>query len=250
VCTILLAWRCLDDADIVIAANRDELVERQSAPPMVLHESPRIAGGKDLVAGGTWLAVRQDGAVCAVTNRRLPDVDEVVRDPNRRSRGEIPLQALTSADESGLPAFLEALGPGRYNPVNVLVVSPRFAIVASVNDTGPPRVTQLQPGLHVLTVGDVDDEARPKDAALRDTAGRALLTSTSSRSLETRWRSVLSQHETPTGDPLDAACIHGDVYGTVSSSTLIVAGSEIAHRHAPARPCVTPFALVTALRAA
>ena len=89
-CTILLAWRCVADADVVLAANRDELVARASAPPGLLSEHPRIAGGRDLVAGGTWLAVAADGRLCAVTNRRTGSVDEVRRDPDRLSRGEIP----------------------------------------------------------------------------------------------------------------------------------------------------------------
>ncbi len=53
--------------------------------------------------------------------------------------------------------------------------------------------------------------------------------------------SLLRDH-TAIDDPRDAVCIHGDVYGTVSAS-LVVVGSdgEVSYRHAAGRPCVTPF---------
>ena len=48
-------------------------------------------GGRDLVAGGTWLAVDDGGTVCAVTNRHPGTGKPEPPDPTRRSRGEIPL---------------------------------------------------------------------------------------------------------------------------------------------------------------
>src|SRR5579864_3028346 len=101
-CTILLAWRCVDGADFVLAANRDELIDRPAAPPHLLSTDPPVAGGQDLLAGGTWLAVDAGGRVGAVTNRRVPGTTEVVRDASRRSRGEIPLLLLTGVAGTGV----------------------------------------------------------------------------------------------------------------------------------------------------
>ena len=56
-----------------------------------------------------------------------------------------------------------------------------------------------------------------------------------------RLQALLAGHTTPTGEPVDAACIHGDVYGTVSSSTVIAGDRVRRYEHAPGRPCVTPF---------
>jgi len=240
-CTILVAWRCVADADVVLAANRDELIARASAPPGVLREHPRIVGGQDLIAGGTWLAVAADGRLCAVTNRRTGAADEVQRDPDRRSRGEIPLAALTDVDEAGLDAFLRGLGPGVYNPVNVLYASARFAVVAHVDDEGAPRVTHLAPGAHVLTVHDVDDAPRAKDAKLMTELAAAIAAAPDAAALELRLRTVLADETSPTDDPLDATCIHGDVYGTVSASTVVISDRGVAYRYAPGRPCATPF---------
>lgn len=249
-CTILLAWNSVAGADYVVAANRDELVRRAAAPPELLSTNPPIAGGRDLLAGGTWLAVGADGRMCAVTNRRPRDGSEVTRDPSRRSRGELPLLVLTEVSEGELPAFLAGIDPQRYNPVNVMYVSPSLALVASLDGDRAARVTILEPGTHVLTVGDIDDPERAKDQTLGAHFARVQTVARGSDELEHMLRTVLSRHDTPTGDPLDAACIHGDEYGTVSAATLVVAGGVPAYRHAQGRPCVTPFAVVDALEQA
>lgn len=249
-CTILLAWHATADADYVLAANRDELVQRPAAPPELLSTLPPIAGGRDLLAGGTWLAVAADGRLCAVTNRRPRDGSEVSRDPSRRSRGELPMLLLTDVAERELPAYLSRIDPRRYNPVNVLYVSPSLAVVASIDNDGPPRVSLLEPGAHILTVGDINDERRAKDVTLGGYFARVEQGAKTGERLEHMLRTVLSRHDTPTGDPLDRACIHGDEYGTVSSATVIVAGGVPTYRHAQGRPCVTPFVRVEALEQA
>ena len=242
-CTILLAWQNVNDADFVLAANRDELVDRPAEPPVLLSRDPPIVGGRDLIGGGTWLAIGEGERVCAVTNRRMGITGETVRDPSRLSRGEIPVEALRRSERE-IPAFLARLGPGRYNPVNVLYVSPSLAMAASVDDTGPPRVTQLHMGLHVLTTGDIDDADSEKNRWLYTFANRTQKLAANGFDLEYAFRDLMSRHDDPSDDPLDRVCIHGDVYGTVSAATVIGANGAVTYRHAQGRPCNTPFSLV------
>jgi uncharacterized protein with NRDE domain len=243
VCTILLAWRCHPEAPIVLAANRDELITRPSAAPGVLSENPLILGGRDLVAGGTWLAVAADGAVCAVTNRHPGEGPPVAPDPTRRSRGEIPV-ALLSGDREDIRARLAGLGHGLYNPVNVLWVDANRALVAHVDDSSPVRVVELAPGPHVLTTRDVDDSRSAKVAMLRAGMDRALSAGGDPGVTTAGLKAMLADNTSATDSPVDAACIHGDVYGTVSASTVIVGGEHVVYEHAPGRPCVTPFETV------
>ena len=243
-CTILLAWRCHPDMPIILAANRDELIARASAPPGVLSTTPLVMGGRDLVAGGTWLGVTVGGTVCAVTNRHPVDGTPKAPDPTRRSRGEIPGALLTGVHAQDVPARLAVLGPGRYNPVNVVWVSADRALIAEVDDSGPVRVIDLQPGAHVLTTSDLDDSAIPKVAMLRAGMDSALAAGGAPGELLLRMRVLLASHSSPTGRAVDAACIHGDVYGTVSASSVLAGSRAVAYEHAPGRPCVTPFARV------
>jgi uncharacterized protein with NRDE domain len=242
VCTILLAWRVHPERPIVLAANRDELIARPSAAPAVLQETPRIYGGRDLLAGGTWLALSADGRACAVTNRHPAGDTPVPPDPTRRSRGEIPVNLL-NAHPDDIENSLGNLGPGLYNPVNVLWLSGNRALVAHVDDSGPVRVVELGPGIHVLTTRDVDDPNNPKVAMLL-AAMQTAVTSDDADATMASLRAILADHASATGSPVDAACIHGDVYGTVSASTVIAGSGGLVYEHAPGRPCVTPFVRV------
>jgi uncharacterized protein with NRDE domain len=244
VCTILLAWQCSPDTPIVLAANRDELIARPSAPPGLLNAHPWVVGGRDLLAGGTWLAIAAGPRICAVTNRHPSTGPPLPPDPTRRSRGEIPLRLLLDTRPEEVPDRLAALGPGRYNPVNVLWLSTDRVLVAEVDDSGPVRVIELDPGPHVLTTGDLDDVSRPKVAMLSAGMAAALAAGCGPDETLVRMRGLLADHTTPTGQPVDAACIHGDVYGTVSSSTVIAGRDRLTYAHAPGRPCVTPLVTV------
>src|ERR1700682_4554219 len=83
-CLILVAWRAHADYPLVLAANRDEFHARAAAPA-AWWQDPKILAGRDLVAGGTWLAVAPDGRFAALTNDRDPALPQ--RDA--RSRGEL-----------------------------------------------------------------------------------------------------------------------------------------------------------------
>ena len=242
-CTILLAWRAVPGAPVVLAANRDELLDRPTLPPHVLVERPRIAGGQDALAGGTWMAVRADGAVAAVTNRRSE-----FRDPQRRSRGELPLALLRTGGDEEAYALLDALAPAEYNPFNALYVSPRRALVAEAHGDGL-ALRELDPGLHVLTVFDLDDRSQPKVDAL---CGRFELVAGGAEddaaALLDGMEEILRDHGEPGREGVDAACVHLDRYGTVSSSSVVVRdGGSITYRHAPGKPCVTPHGDCSAL---
>src|SRR5262249_37650477 len=63
-CTLAIYFKMTDDYPVVIAANRDEYLDRPAAKPTVLCDRPHIVGGKDLRAGGTWLGINEYGVVC------------------------------------------------------------------------------------------------------------------------------------------------------------------------------------------
>jgi len=83
-CLIAIAIHASPRYPIVIAANRDEFYDRPTRPLHIWDDDPNIAGGRDLRAGGTWLAVTRNGRFAAVTNIRGNDGP-----PNARSRGAL-----------------------------------------------------------------------------------------------------------------------------------------------------------------
>ena len=87
-CLLVVLSRMDSDAPLVMAANRDERSDRPALAATVLVPSgPRVLGGRDTLAGGTWLALNEHSLVTGLTNRPSP----TGRDPSKRSRGELPL---------------------------------------------------------------------------------------------------------------------------------------------------------------
>ncbi|MCW8861694.1 MAG: NRDE family protein, partial [Rhodospirillales bacterium] len=70
-CTVVILRRATHPWPILIAANRDEMIDRPWDPP-ARHWSDRedVIGGRDRLAGGTWLAMNDSGVVAAILNRR------------------------------------------------------------------------------------------------------------------------------------------------------------------------------------
>jgi uncharacterized protein with NRDE domain len=69
-CLLLIAVRAVPGKPLLLLGNRDEFRARASAAAAPWNEDARIVGGRDLVAGGAWLALRTDGRHAAVTNVR------------------------------------------------------------------------------------------------------------------------------------------------------------------------------------
>ncbi|MBZ0328756.1 NRDE family protein [Halomonas sp. ANAO-440] len=101
-----------------LVANRDEFYQRPSAPLGQWQEAPDIVGGRDLEAGGSWLAVHRRGRFAAVTNVRDPELKVSADAP---SRGYLVREALEYHDLAG---WLKGLADGegwRYAGFNLLV---------------------------------------------------------------------------------------------------------------------------------
>src|SRR5579859_983719 len=69
-CLIAIAHGASPKFPLVVAANRDELYARPTRPAHVWEDDPRVVGGRDLRAGGSWFAVRRGGRFAALANIR------------------------------------------------------------------------------------------------------------------------------------------------------------------------------------
>jgi uncharacterized protein with NRDE domain len=69
VCLLVFAWKAHPGYRLILAANRDELHARPAAPLARWPHDP-ILGGRDLAAGGTWLALDEQRRFGIVTNFR------------------------------------------------------------------------------------------------------------------------------------------------------------------------------------
>ncbi len=224
-CLLALWYRAVHDAPVLVAANREERFDRPAAPPQLQPGPPRVLCGVDREAGGTWLGVNEHGLLVAVTNRSAPPP------PSPRSRGVLCRELLACRGAAEATARAEAeLASGRYAGCNLLCVDADHGSVVS----GGARLqrTDLEPGLHLLTNGDLNDEADPRQSVARARLGPRPPDSA---------RDFVTLAATVCGDP--AIVVRAGHGGTVSSQ--LVALTELPrdaiYMHAEGPPDEHPY---------
>ena len=210
-CLVVLAVDAHPRLTLVLAANRDEYHARPARPAAWTDD---VLSGRDLMAGGTWLAVRRDGRFALVTNVR----DGKAQDPAARSRGELPFLAVSN----------HAIDGARYNGFNLIAGNPRgftwrsnrggedrhiasgvHGLSNALLDVPWPKVVRTQERLQAWLRGD-GKSVEPLFDALGDRARApdALLPSTG---VAHEWERILS-----------APFILGERYGTRCSTVLTI----------------------------
>lgn len=233
-CTLIALHRCLPGAPLVVAANRDEYLDRPAEGPAL-----RRAGGGAVVspldrrAGGTWWGLNHRGVFAAVTNRRCPHPD-----PERRSRGLLVQDALAASSAGEAAAALARLPERAYNPFNFFLADGRRAFAAVYEDR--VHVVELEPGPHVVANADPDAPDVPKVARSLRRAERAV--GTSPKDALEILAAACREHE-GLGAPLEDTCVHLPGYGTRSSTLLALADdpSDVRLHYAGGPPCTTPY---------
>lgn len=148
-CLILIAWHVCPDAPLVLAANRDEYHGRPALPAQQWQDAPGIIGGRDQLAGGTWLAAGRGGRIAAVTNLREPGT----RGEGARSRGLLVSEFLQGEDAPADYLRGVATRAGEYDPFNLLVGDGDGLWFLGARSDGP---LALGAGLYGISNGELD----------------------------------------------------------------------------------------------
>jgi uncharacterized protein with NRDE domain len=161
-CTLVILLRPGHDWPVLIAANRDEMINRPWQPP-ARHwpDRPDVVAGRDELAGGTWLGLNDFGVAAGILNR----FGSLGPAPGQRSRGELVLEALDHADARSAATALTALEPRAYRTFNLIIADNRDAYWvrhADPSGTLPPTATAIPPGLSIIAAGDLDDQETPR----------------------------------------------------------------------------------------
>jgi hypothetical protein len=258
-CTLVIGRDILAPGSLWLAANRDEAPRRPSDPPAVLHPAPRVVGGRDRVAGGTWLAVRETRLVVALLNRRpgaLTDARLAMTNgnpigttgapvPGLRSRGLLTLDLAAQPDpgfdaDRALDLAQQAVVAHRYGPFSLVCATAAGGWVLSHPSAGPMGIVEIAPGWHVITHADLDDPSEPRTAWLLEDL--AAWRPTTRQEIERGLIERLRDHGAVTGARTHpAVCIHEGVMVTVSSSIVHLEAGRARYLHAEGRPCEAAF---------
>lgn len=69
-CLIAFAYKHHPRFPLIVAANRDEFLERPTLPAHFWDDLPQVLAGRDVKAGGTWMGITRNGRFAALTNHR------------------------------------------------------------------------------------------------------------------------------------------------------------------------------------
>lgn len=161
-CTFIIFNRPDHPWPILIAANRDERLDRPWLPPAAhWPERPDVIAGQDELAGGSWLGMNSSGVVAGILNRK----GTLGPQAGKRSRGELVLDALDFPDAIDGAEALGSLDPYAYRPFNMVIADNRDAFLLvhrGEPDGAPIAVEPLPEGLSVITARERDDPRSPR----------------------------------------------------------------------------------------
>jgi uncharacterized protein with NRDE domain len=229
-CLILLALHTVPNRPWLLLGNRDEYHGRPSAPAARWEDAPNVIGGRDLEAGGSWLAVTREGRFATVTNVRAGP-------PRRgnRSRGALVADFVRGAESAQVYAQRIASIREEFGPFNLIVGDRDGAWGASTLSESAWRFTD---GVHVLSNGPPSPRW-PKAQQLGDAFAHALRANADDDDLlldllgDTTQPDESALPDTGVGVELEKflapVFIRGNEYGT-RASTLAYAGDDGAVR--------------------
>ncbi|TXG51913.1 hypothetical protein EZV62_021082 [Acer yangbiense] len=152
-CIAAFIWQAHPLYPLLLLQNRDEYHQRPTKP-VAWWDDGEILGGRDEVAGGTWLACSRNGRVAFLTN-----VLELHTLPEAKSRGDLPVLFLESAKSPMEFAKELVTEAHQYNGFNLILadMSSKTMVYVSNRPKGEPiAIQEVSPGLHVLSNAKLD----------------------------------------------------------------------------------------------
>ncbi len=212
-CTLILLRRPGTAWPLLLAANRDERLDRLADPPGPWWPGPGgpLLGGRDRLGGGTWMALGPGGVVAAVLNRE----GSLGPAPGKASRGALPLLAAAAADAAEGAGLLAGLDAAAFRPFNAVVADAGAAFFVAGLGVGAPVVAPLPEGLSMIATTQPNDPAHPRIA--RHLPGFRAAAPPAPPDWTT-WEALLADGAGAAGEQLFIAPRAG--FGTVSQSLL------------------------------
>lgn len=223
-CLIVFAWMKHPDYRLILAANRDEFHSRPTQDACWWPDQPDILAGRDLQAGGTWLALSKAGRFATVTNYR----EQVITQGRYRSRGELVTRFVTGENDPA--CFSGHIDGADYAGFSLLSadLNSETPSMSYVSNRGDP-LTELDAGVYGLSNASLDtpwlkvtrSKQRLDDLIREDSVGEtSLLRLLADR--ETAGEDAVSGHlSAAEARAITAPFIVTEKYGTRCSTVLL-----------------------------
>ena len=146
-CLVVFAWHAHPAHRLVLAANRDEFHGRPTKALQWWPDQPTILAGRDLQAGGTWLAASRAGRFATVTNYR----EGQPKRAGLESRGDLVTGFVAS--DTAAEDFTRQIDGDRFAGFSLLAATGNELWYVSNRGDGPRR---LDPGVYGLSNAALD----------------------------------------------------------------------------------------------
>ncbi len=220
-CLVVFAWQAHPQYRLIFSGNRDESHRRPTQDAHWWPDSESILAGRDLQAGGTWLAVSKTGRFATVTNFREGQTSRA----RRKSRGALVTNFV--ADSQSTQEYESSISDDEYAGFSLLVSDGESMSYLSNRDDVEAK---LNPGIYGLSNASLDT---PWSKVVRTKARLESLIDSDSvnetelmRLLADRTPAAVddvAKHDLPfkIARALTAPFIVAPEYGTRSSSTIL-----------------------------
>ena len=212
---IAIQYRLVPEAPVLVAANREEQYDRETAAPSIQSGKPRILCGNDEDSGGSWLGVNQNGLFVAFSERR-----KLMPTFISRSRGLLCKDMLrTGSAQEAVDLCLDEVMANKYNGANFICADAEGGWAIHAGDD--VNAVELEEGLNVIANRDLNDERDERvQMAKRLLTLQTLDSPVKFLAIASK---VFARAPSPPGRP--SIVLRGDDTGTVSS-TLISLGQK------------------------
>ncbi len=247
-CTVIIRYDPSSPWPLLLGANRDEMVGRPwRAPARHWKDRPYVIAGLDEEAGGTWMGLNDHGVVAAILNRRgsLGPAD------GKRSRGELPLEALSHAEANEAAEAMAHIDGRAYRSFNLVIADAQGAYwLRSTGDAARVEADIIEPGTSIVTAHDLNDTTSPR-IAMYLPQFRASAVPEPDKDDWGGWPTLLASRASNPSDGERGGMTVGDGSGfsTVSSSLVALPGPDRFGEmpkwsFAPGAPDETPYSPV------
>ena len=243
-CTLVILRRPGHDWPVLIAANRDEMIDRPWRPPgRHWPDRAQVLAGQDELVGGSWLGINDEGVCAGILNR----MGALGPAAGKRSRGELVLDALDHADAAAAAMALADIDGAAYRPFNLVVADSDEAFWLRHDGSEAPVFHALPEGLSMFTARERNDLGSSR-IRTHLAAFEAAIPPAPERDCWESWAALLARGTGDSGGDSEAAmCIEPTAgFGTVNASLIALpqpsrSGAAPVWRFAPGPPNRDPF---------
>lgn len=244
-CTLVMLCRPDHEWPVLIAANRDEMLDRTwSAPARHWPDRPEVVAGRDELAGGSWLGVNDHGVVAGILNR----MGSLGPSDGKRTRGELVLEALDHSDAAAAAEALSALDGSAYRSFNLVLADNSGAFWLRHDGDTVIDCQAIPPGLSMFTAYDRNSRDSPRVRRHLPRFESVPVPDPEQDDWHSWEKLLASQESGETGDA--AMCVVTRLgFGTVNASLLALPAPSSPPRRpvwrfAPGPPCENSFSVI------